>query len=92
MPIARIGLDTLRGAIRRQAWTRNGYDSGVLKDTGLDHQQIWNLTPEQIEMLFERMGFEIETQMIEFFAVLGSEEKIMQIKRNSIGNRLGKRE
>jgi len=66
--------------------------AGVLKDAGLDHKQIWNLTPEQIEMLCERTGFEIETQMIEFFARLGSEEKIMQIKRNAIGNRLGKRE
>ena len=64
----------------------------VLKDAGLDHKQIWNLTPEQIEMLCERMGFEIEPQMIEFFAGLGSEEKIMQIKRNSIAYRLGKRE
>ncbi len=64
----------------------------VLKDTGFDHKQIWNLTPEQVEMLCERIGFENETQMIEFSAGLGSEEKIMQIKRNSIGNRLGKRE
>ena len=56
----------------------------VHKDAGLDHKQIWNLAPEQIEMLCEPMGFEIETQMIEFFAGLGSEEKIMQIKRNSI--------
>lgn len=64
----------------------------VLKDAGLDHKQIWNLTPEQIEILCERMGFEIETWIIEFFARLGSIEKIMQIKRNSIANRLGKRE
>ena len=66
--------------------------AAVLKDAGLDHKQIWNLTPEQIEMLCERMGFEIEPQMIEFFAGLSSEEKIMQIKRNSIAYRLGKRE
>ena len=37
----------------------------VIKETGLHEVPFDGLTPEDIEMLYDRMGFEIKARMIE---------------------------
>ena len=44
----------------------------VLKDTGLDNVPFEDLSPEQVEMLCNRMVFEIKARMIEFFKGLNA--------------------
>ena len=44
----------------------------VLKDTGLDNVPFEDLRPEQVEMLCNRMVFEIKARMIEFFKGLSA--------------------
>lgn len=43
----------------------------LLKHTGLDKLPFEDLTPEQIDMLCDRMGFEIKARLTKFFAGLG---------------------
>jgi hypothetical protein len=45
----------------------------VLKETGFDNVPLTEMTPEQVGMLCDRMGFEIKAQLTEFFAALQPE-------------------
>jgi len=72
----------------------------VLKDTGLDQIPFEALTPEQIDMLTERMGFEIKAKMTKFFAGLDADtikehleiidESVEDVKRRFERERKGK--
>lgn len=42
----------------------------ILRDTGLDKKRFEDLTPEEIDMLGEQMGFEIKARLTKFFAGL----------------------
>ena len=45
----------------------------VLKETGFDNVPLTEMTPQQVEMLCDRMGFEIKAKLTKFFAALQPE-------------------
>jgi len=45
----------------------------VLKETGFDNVPHTEMTPQQVEMLCDRMGFEIKARLTKFFATLQPE-------------------
>ena len=46
----------------------------VLKETGFDNVPLTEMTPAQVEMLCDRMGFEIKARLTKFFATLRPED------------------
>lgn len=72
----------------------------VLKDTGLDKKRFEDLTPEEIDMLGEQMGFEIKARLTKFFAGLDAhslkehfniiDESVKDVKRQFEHERKGK--
>ncbi len=45
----------------------------VLKEAGFDNVPFTEMTPTQVEMLCDRMGFEIKAKLTKFFAALQPE-------------------
>ena len=45
----------------------------VLKETGFDNVLHTEMTPEQVEMLCDRMAFEIKARLTKFFAAMQPE-------------------
>ena len=71
----------------------------VLRDTGLDKVPFEDLTVEQVEMLCDRMSFEIKAKLTKHFAGLGApglkehfdivDESVKEVKRRYERERKG---